>query len=229
MKLPTTGSPLLGSSWARKQQHKGPRGGCRRGNTPGKKEKKHRRMGGGWTEQKRGKKEGGGWGKGAVNAGQQNKKGGPGATAERQGPGHLGPGSTERWRQRGRERGGGKKGETKRKKKRKTPEARATPACRGPNRAKRQNGHRARSGAPQRAREAGLPDPAKKSTHTHTRGTQAWRPPIQKGRCRRPHETAPVHRPSPPSKDGRYGKPDASVTGSISAKQPQRTQPRTEA
>ena len=48
-------------------------------------------------------------------------------------------------------------------------------------------------------------------------GTWAWRPPTCKGRCRRPHETAPMHRPSPPSNDGRYGKPDASMTGSTHA------------
>ena len=53
--------------------------------------------------------------------------------------------------------------------------------------------------------------------HAHTRGTQAWRPPTRKGRCRRPHETAPVHRPSPLSNDVRSGKPDASVTGSTHA------------
>ena len=34
-----------------------------------------------------------------------------------------------------------------------------------------------------------------------------------------------MHRPSPPSKDARYGKPDASVTGSTHAKPPHRTQP----
>ena len=51
----------------------------------------------------------------------------------------------------------------------------------------------------------------------HPQGTRAWRPPTCKGRSRRPHETAPVHRPSPLSKDGRYGKPDASVTGSTQA------------
>ena len=53
--------------------------------------------------------------------------------------------------------------------------------------------------------------------HAHTRGTRAWRPPTRKGRCRRPHETAPVHRPSPPLNDARSGKPDASVTGSTHA------------
>ena len=71
--------------------------------------------------------------------------------------------------------------------------------------------------------------PSQESTHTHTRDTGAWRPPTRKGRCWRPHETALVHRPSPLSKDGRYGKPDASVTGSTHAKPPQRTQPKTEA
>ena len=65
--------------------------------------------------------------------------------------------------------------------------------------------------------------------HAHTRGTRAWRPPTRKGRCRRPHKIAPVHRPSPPSQDRRYGKPDASVTGSTHAKPPQRTQPKNEA
>ena len=53
--------------------------------------------------------------------------------------------------------------------------------------------------------------------HAHTHGTQAWRHPPRKGRCRHPHETAPVHRPSPPSNDGPCGKPDASVTGSTHA------------
>ena len=51
----------------------------------------------------------------------------------------------------------------------------------------------------------------------HTRGTRAWCPPTQKGRCRCPHKTAPVHRQSPSLKDGRYGKPNASVTGSTHA------------
>ena len=61
----------------------------------------------------------------------------------------------------------------------------------------------------------------------HTHGTPVWRPPTRKGRCLRPHETAAVHRPSPPSNNGRYGKADASVTESTHAKPPQRTQPRT--
>ena len=59
--------------------------------------------------------------------------------------------------------------------------------------------------------------PRRVRTRTHTRD-QAWRPPIQKGWCGRPHKTAPVHRPSPPSKDGRYVKRDASVTGSAHGK-----------
>ena len=74
-----------------------------------------------------------------------------------------------------------------------------------------------------------MPEPAKKSTHTHTQRTQAWRPLTRKRRCRRPHETAPVHRPSPPLKDRPYGKPDGLVTGSTHAKRPQHTQPKTEA
>ena len=53
--------------------------------------------------------------------------------------------------------------------------------------------------------------------HTHTHGTRAWRPLTRKGGCRRPQETAPVHWPSPPWNDGRYGEPDASVTGSTHA------------
>ena len=65
--------------------------------------------------------------------------------------------------------------------------------------------------------------------HAHKRGTQAWRPPTRKGRCRRPHEPAPVHLPSPPSKDRRYRKRDASVNRSTHAKPPQRTQPVTDA
>ena len=62
--------------------------------------------------------------------------------------------------------------------------------------------------------------------HAHTHGTRAWRPPTRKGRCRRPHETAPVHRPSPPSNDGRYGKPEASVTGFIHANHRSASSPR---
>ena len=61
----------------------------------------------------------------------------------------------------------------------------------------------------------------------HTHGTRAWRPPTRKGRCRRPQQTAPVHRPSPPSKDGRYGKPNASVTGSTQANHGSARSPRT--
>ena len=63
----------------------------------------------------------------------------------------------------------------------------------------------------------------------HTRGTQAGRTPTRKGSCWRPQETAPVHRPSPQSKDGRYRNLDTSVTGSTHAKPPQRMQPQTRA
>ena len=50
--------------------------------------------------------------------------------------------------------------------------------------------------------------------HAHTHGIRAWRARTRKGRCRRRRKRAPVHRRSPPSRDGWYGKPDASVTGS---------------
>ena len=53
--------------------------------------------------------------------------------------------------------------------------------------------------------------------HAQTHGTPAWCPLTQKGLCWRPHETALVHRLSPQSEDGRYGKPDALVTGSTHA------------
>ena len=53
--------------------------------------------------------------------------------------------------------------------------------------------------------------------HAYTRQIRALRPPNRKARCRLSHETASVHRPGHPSKDGRYGKPDASVTGSTHA------------
>ena len=62
--------------------------------------------------------------------------------------------------------------------------------------------------------------------HADRHGTRAWRPPTRKGRCWRPHKKAPVHWPSPPSNDGRYGKPDASVTGSTNAKHRSASSPR---
>ena len=63
--------------------------------------------------------------------------------------------------------------------------------------------------------------------HADTHGTPTWHPLNRKGRCRRPHEIAPVHRPSPLSNDGQYGKPDASVTASTHTNH--RTQPKTDA
>ena len=100
--------------------------------------------------------------------------------------------------------------------------ARVTPAPRGPSKAEGQNSQRkgeAHQNAPARPAQA----------QAQTRGTRAWRPPTRKGRCWRAQETAPVHQPSPLSEDGRYRKPDASVTGSTHAKPPQCTQPKTEA
>ena len=66
-------------------------------------------------------------------------------------------------------------------------------------------------------------------SHAHARVARAWRHLSRSGRCRRPHKTAPVHRASPQLIDGRYGKPDALVTGSTHAKPPHRAQPKTKA
>ena len=44
---------------------------------------------------------------------------------------------------------------------------------------------------------------------THTREEPGVASSDPKGEVSASHETAPVHRPSPPSRDGRYGKPDA--------------------
>ena len=62
--------------------------------------------------------------------------------------------------------------------------------------------------------------------HAYPRGIRAWRPPTRKGRCWRPQETAPVHRLSPLSNDGLYGKPEASVTGSTHANHCSASSPR---
>ena len=62
--------------------------------------------------------------------------------------------------------------------------------------------------------------------HAHPHGTRAWRPPTRKGRCKRPHKTATVHRPSPLSNDGGYEKPEASVTGSTHANHRSASNPR---
>ena len=74
----------------------------------------------------------------------------------------------------------------------------------------------------------GRPAPPSQEGHrrAHTHRTQAWRPPTPKGRCRRPHETAPVQRPSTPSNDRQYGKRDASVTGYTHANHRSKRSPR---
>ena len=110
---------------------------------------------------------------------------------------------------------------------------------RGGENNKRRKKNRQRKGQPQpgggRAKETDTAAKGKGEAHQNVPGrlarptrprrtstrTRARDPGVlssdRKGRCRRPHETAPVHRPSPPSNDGRYGKPDASVTGSTPA------------
>ena len=97
----------------------------------------------------------------------------------------------------------GARGKKNSKTKNQTTEPRATPARRGPNKEEGQNSQRkgeAHQNAPGRPACPTRPRRARTSTHAH--------------RCWRPHQTAPVHQPSPPSKSRRYGKPDASVTGS---------------
>ena len=110
----------------------------------------------------------------------------------------------------------GAPGNNKRRKTKRTKKG-ATPARRGPSKGDRHSGQRkgeAQQNVPGRLARPTRPD---ERAHTHAHGTRACRPPTRKGRCRRPHETAQVHRPSPPSNDGRYGKPDRSVTGSTHA------------
>ena len=139
--------------------------------------------------------------KGKKKKGKKEKKGGE--RTRRQGPRQPGPENTERRRQQertkktkkpqqtGRTKPGG--GRTKNKEKAATGRTRTPPG-----------------GRPARPGQG-------KDAHAHKRATRAWRPPTRKGRCCRPHEIAPVHRRSPPSKEGRYGRPDASVTGSTYA------------
>ena len=87
-------------------------------------------------------------------------------STKRQGPGHPGPETKESKRQRGRNEKksgrGGRGGQTK-------DQNRNTPTPEGPSKAERQSGQSKRCGALERTWEAGPPDPAKKSKHTHTR------------------------------------------------------------
>ena len=150
---------------------------------------------------------------------------------DRQGPGYPGPGSTKSQRQRGREREGGKKGEKTREKKQEKKNTRSAdnPSLEGSEQRRRTKRPQDKLGRT-RMRPRGQPARHSQEEHAHT---HARDPGIasstRKGSCRRPHKTAPVHRPSPRSKDGRYRKPDASVIGSTHPKPPQRTQPETEA
>ena len=128
---------------------------------------------------------------------------------ERKGPGHQGPGSRESQRQPGR-------GE---KKKPKTKQPSQGQPQHGGGRTRKKDKTTKEKVRRTKTRPGGRPARPGQEEHAraHTRGTRAWRPTTRKGRCRRSHETAPVHRPSPPSKGGRYRKPDASVTGSTHA------------
>ena len=139
---------------------------------------------------------------------------------QHQGPGHPGPETKESKRQRGRARQQQRKekkdkregGRVKRGPRKKQPQPGVAKQSR---KTKRPKGKLRRT----RTRPGGRPaEPGQEGrAHAHMHGTRAWRPPTCKGGCRRPHETAPVHRPSPPSNDRRYRKPYASVTGSTHA------------
>ena len=128
---------------------------------------------------------------------------------QRQGPGHPRPDTKESRRKRARaDDGNGEKKDqdrgnlspewAKQSRKPKRPEEKVRRTRTRPG------GRPARPGQEEQAR-------------AHTHGTRARRPLTRKGRCRRPHETAPVHLPSSPSNDGRSGKTDASVNGSTHA------------
>ena len=151
---------------------------------------------------------------------KRTRGGGGGGASEQTAPRPRAPGAGNKRKQEttgARKGNNGKKQERKQRRQTKNKKG-ATPARRRPSKAERQSGQRegeAHQKAP--GRPARLTRPGRRSTHTHTHGIRAWRPPTCKGRCWRPHETAPVHRPSPRSNDGRYGKPDASVTGSTHA------------
>ena len=122
---------------------------------------------------------------------------------------------------------GGAQGEQRRKQKRK-PTSSIKQADKGTRNGKPQPGggrakqkHRAARGKVRRTRRRPGGRSARPGqegqAHAHTHGTRAWRPPTCNRRCRRQHKTAPVHWPGPPWNDRRYGKPDASVTGSTHA------------
>ena len=121
----------------------------------------------------------------------------------------------------------GVRGEEKKKEGKQKDKKGETPARRWPSKAE----GKATTGKVRRTRTRpggppALPGQGKRA-HTHTH-TGPGRDVLLPGRSRRPNKTAPVHRPSPPSKDGRYGKPDASVTGSAHPNPPQRKHPRTD-
>ena len=177
-------------------------------------------------------------GRGARGGEQKNKRNGATKTqkkSKRRGVGEGGGGQNKTRAQRPRapQAGEHKKPETagvqatRSEKERNT--ARATPARREPSKAAGQNGQRKGQAHQNAPGGPALPTgPRRAGTRTHARDLGVASP-IQKGRYQRPHETAPVHRLSPPSNDGWYGKPDASVTGSTHARPRQRTQPKTEA
>ena len=143
---------------------------------------------------------------------------------QRQGTGHPGPETKQSKRQRGRAENNNEENEGKRAEQEEGGESKqrtkkgATPAQRGSRKVERPKGPKEKVRRT-RPRPGGRPARPGQDGRAHalTHGTRAGRPPTRKGRCWRPHETAPVHWPSPPSNDGQYGRPDASVTESTHA------------
>ena len=135
------------------------------------------------------------------------------------------PGSKKRRRQRRRRRRQGGGGRKNKRKKKQPKQGQLKP---GGGRAKKKDKTAKRKVRRTKTRQGGQPAQPGQEEHAraHTRGARAWRPLTQIGRCWRPHGTVLVHRPSLPSKDGRYGKRYALVTGSTHAKPQQRTQPK---
>ena len=200
-----------GRGGGQKKKERGGRGGATRRQGPGHPRPEN-------TQSKRQR---------SAQRGGRKKISGQGRRTRRQGPRHPGPENTQIRTQRGRNEG--EKGKRK-KKKPNNNHKRGNPSPEGAEQAKSEPGGAKRKVRRTKTCPGGRPAPPGQArhAHAHTRGTRAWRPPTRNGRCRRPHKPAPVHRPSPLSQDGRYGKPDASVTGSTHASPPQRTRPKTE-
>ena len=146
------------------------------------------------------------------NEGEKNKKSGGawGKTTGRQGTRLPGPENKATWRHRGWRKAGERKRKKRNKEKEKQTQTGQSKPGGGRSNEEHTNNGRRKGGANHKSpgRPALLTLPKGEHTHTHTHGTPWWHPPSRKRRCRRQHQTAPVHRPSPSLKDRRHGKPD---------------------